>query len=93
MINISKDISGPEFVELMERHGIRPRDLGITPAYKAQLKRGLRRPSRQLIEKIFELISTPQHFVEFMERCGLKPKDLGITSRSVSYTHLTLPTN
>ncbi len=51
------DLSGPEFVALMERYGIRPKDLGITPAYKAQLKRGLRKPSKELIEKLMKIMN------------------------------------
>jgi len=44
------------FVELMDRYGIKPIQLGITSAYKCQLKRGLRKPSASLCERLLEMI-------------------------------------
>ncbi len=49
--------SGPEFVRIMELYGIRPKDLGISSRYKLMLKRGEKRPSKQLIEKLLQLIN------------------------------------
>ena len=51
-------ISGPEFVELMERYGIKPMDLGIKPRYKNMLKRGERRPSKELVDRLMKLIGS-----------------------------------
>jgi len=52
---VISEVSGHEFVKLMEKYDISPRELGITPAYMAQLKRGLRKPSRRLITKLMIL--------------------------------------
>ncbi|BEP17046.1 hypothetical protein PYJP_03980 [Pyrofollis japonicus] len=54
---LTSRLSGPEFVELMEAYGIRPKDLGITPNYKARLKKGERDPSNQLQQKLLALIA------------------------------------
>ena len=50
------ELSGPKFVELMERYRVRPSELGITSAYKTQLKKGLRKPSTELIKRLLRLI-------------------------------------
>ena len=49
-------LTGPEFVELMERHGIKPRELGITPNYKAKLKKAERHPSYALQQRLAKLL-------------------------------------
>ncbi len=51
-----RELSGPEFVRLMEEHGIRPSDLGIKPNYKYMLKKGERKPSRDLVLKLYKLV-------------------------------------
>ncbi len=44
------------FIELMERYNIKPRDLGISPAYKSQIKSGYRKPSLALCQRLLDLI-------------------------------------
>ncbi len=44
------------FVQVMEEYGIKPKDLGISRNYKYLLKKGERRPSKQLVEKLINLI-------------------------------------
>ncbi len=51
------ELSGPEFVALMERYGIKPSQLGITPTYKLKLKKGERKPSKELIARLFSVIN------------------------------------
>ncbi len=58
-------LPGPKFVELMEKHGIQPSDLGITPRYKNMLKTGKRKPSKKLVEKLLSLIEQNQGLVLF----------------------------
>ena len=48
-------MSGEEFVKLMEECGITPKDLGIKSRYKNMLKKGQRRPSQLLVEKLLSL--------------------------------------
>ena len=42
----------------MERYGIKPKDLGIKPRYKNMLKRGERRPSKELVDRLMKLIES-----------------------------------
>ena len=49
-------LSSPGFVRLMEEYGIKPKDLGIKPRYKLMLKRGERKPSVDLVERLYALI-------------------------------------
>ena len=46
------------FIQVMEEYGIRPKDLGITRNYKYLIKTGKRRPSRKLVEKLINLVSS-----------------------------------
>ena len=55
-------ISGPEFVELMERYGIKPshfkyvRGKGLSSRYMNYLRKGDRNPSPELVKQLLELI-------------------------------------
>ncbi len=44
------------FIKLMERYGIKPKDIGITPVYKSQIKSGYRKPSTELCIRLLRLI-------------------------------------
>ena len=52
------ELSGPEFVESMEKYRIKPKDLEISRVYKMILKRGDRKPSKELVEKLIEKINS-----------------------------------
>ena len=64
------EITGPEFVEIMEQYGIKPSELGISRSYKNKLKKGERKPSRQLIAKLMERIGNEKMLVD---RPGFEP--------------------
>ena len=83
------DMSGPQFVELMERFGVTPSELKITPGYKNKLKNADRRPSRELVArlclKIIEKHSvTPPECREFSRVAGpggFEPPTAGLGER------------
>ena len=54
---LPKELSGKEFVEIMEKYGITPSELGITRSYKNKLKNGKSKPSRKLVKRLYELIT------------------------------------
>ena len=49
-------LSSPGFVRLMKEYEIKPKDLGIKPRYKLMLKRSERKPSVDLVERLYALI-------------------------------------
>ncbi|GAY26555.1 hypothetical protein ATG_17590 [Desulfurococcaceae archaeon AG1] len=67
-------MDGSKFVELMENCGVKPKDLGIDPTYKLKLKKGERRPSKELVEKLLELCKE-------MRRPGFEPGIAGSGGR------------
>ena len=68
------NLSGPEFVKLMEQYGIRPKDLGITSNYKCRLAKGERKPSKELIMKLMKIIESKRsEGVGVVDRPGFEP--------------------
>ncbi len=45
------------FIKLMEEYNISPKELGIKPAYKSQIKTGRRKPSLELCRKLLQLVN------------------------------------
>ena len=88
-------LTGPEFVRLMERYGIKPKDLGITSAYKCQLKHGLREPSKELVEKLLKLIEEKKEGegggTPTWEGCGASRTPLPSQRGQLNFRDLTSP--
>ena len=45
------------FIKLMEKYNIKPKDIGITPMHKYQIKQGKRKPSLELCKKLVEIVA------------------------------------
>ena len=72
-------IDGPTFVKLMEEFGIKRQDLGIRSRnYIYMLRRGDRRPSRELIMKLIHLIEGRIRVVA--PGGGFEPPTTGLTA-------------
>ena len=78
--NLEKELSGPEFVQLMEKYGIKPSELGIKSNYKNMLKHGKRKPSKQLIIKLMSLIQKIEGKETMTPGGGLEPPTTGYLS-------------
>ena len=73
-------MDGPKFVELMENCGVKPKDLGIDPTYKLKLKKGERRPSKELVEKLLDLCKDNVN-IAMVRRPGFEPGISGLEGR------------
>ena len=69
-----------KFVELMEKYDIKPRDLGITSRYKMMIRKGERKPSRELVVSLVELVNQRIERVVAGPR-GFEPRTSGLGGR------------
>ena len=97
MENLSPEkLSDPKiFVQVMEEHGIKPKDLGISRNYKYLLKKGERKPSKALIEKLYNLIYNKRARVggpvaQPGRALGWHPRGPGFKSRPVHHSTVSI---
>ena len=76
---LNLNLSGSEFVQLMEKYRIKPSELGITSHYKLMLKRNERRPSRDLVIKLYKRVKEIEG--ELAPGGGFEPPTTGLTAR------------
>jgi hypothetical protein len=71
---VGSDLSPEEFVKLVDEYGIKPSDLGISPNYLYMIRKGYRKPSRELVKRLLELI-------EGKGAEGVAPSAVGVVDR------------
>ena len=65
------------FIKLMEEYNITPKDLGISAAYKSQIRSGYRKPSLELCNKLLKLISKKHRIVAARSQLEAAARPLG----------------
>jgi len=89
---LNTNLNMNQFIELVERYGIKPSDLGITSNYLYKIRKGERKPSSELYNRLVELIRKIEGKFEgdtpsMVDRPGFEPG----TSRMPTEVDMTVP--